>query len=165
MVEYTKKITENTTVRLLLLFLLPGILILSVVFEIQTNLEIRKANEDSAEIISFMKEQSIRYDDILTNNKMRIQMDLAEKATELKRCLSEQEMLSDKNMHQFLKEQRLTGILILDKNLHIKNSQYTEKIEDKIWNAAFKAQNLQDLLMYPEKVLSDQIEISEEKDY
>ena len=165
MVEYTKKITENTTVRLLLLFLLPGILILSVVFEIQTNLEIRKANEDSAEIISFMKEQSIRYDEILTNNKMRIQMDLAEKATELKRCLSEQEMLSDKNMHQFLKEQRLTGILILDKNLHIKNSQYTEKIEDKIWNAAFKAQNMQDLLMYPEKVLSAQIEISEEKDY
>ena len=81
-----------------------------------------------------MKEQCSRYDDILTNNKIRIQMDLAEKATELKRCLSEQEMISDKNMHQFLKEQRLTGILILDKNLHVKNSQYTEKIEDKIWN-------------------------------
>ena len=90
MVEYTKKITENTTVRLLLLFLIPGILILSVVFEIQTRLEIRKANEDAAEIISFMKEQCSRYDDILTNNKIRIQMDLAEKATELKRCLSEQ---------------------------------------------------------------------------
>ena len=72
-----KKITENTTVRLLLLFLLPGILLLSVVFEIQTNLEIRKANEDAAEIISFMKEQSIRYDDILTNNKIRIQTELA----------------------------------------------------------------------------------------
>ena len=103
MVEYTKKVTENTTVRLLLLFLIPGILILSVVFEIQTRLEIRKANEDAAEIISFMKEQCSRYDDILTNNKIRIQMDLAEKATELKRCLSEQEMISDKNMHQFLK--------------------------------------------------------------
>ena len=165
MVEYTKKITENTTVRLLLLFLIPGILILSVVFEIQTRMEIRKANEDAAEIISFMKEQCSRYDDILTNNKIRIQMDLVEKATELKRCLSEQEMISDKNMHQFLKEQRLTGILILDKNLHVKNSQYTEKIEDKIWNTAFEAQKLQDLLMYPKKILSDRIETSEEKYY
>ena len=33
----------------------------------------------------------------------------------------------------------------------------------KIWNTAFEAQKLQDLLMYPKKILSDQIETSEEK--
>ena len=35
----------------------------------------------------------------------------------------------------------------------------------KIWNTAFEAQKLQDLLMYPKKILSDRIETSEEKYY
>ena len=37
--------------------------------------------------------------------------------------------------------------------------------EDKIWNTAFEAQKLQDLLTYPKKILSDRIETSEEKYY
>ena len=156
-----EKTTQNTTVRLFVLFLLTGILILSAVFEIQTKLEIRRANSDVSEIISFMKEQCTRYEDLLTNSKIRIQMELAEKATELKRCLADEETLSDKNLHQFMQEQRLTGILILDKDMQVNNSQYTEKIEDKIWETAFEQQNLQDLLEYPTKILSDQVQTYE----
>lgn len=48
--------------RLLLLFLIPGIIILTMVFEIQTNIEEKRANTDAEGIIEFMKEQCARYE-------------------------------------------------------------------------------------------------------
>ena len=47
----------------------------------------RGQNSEIEGIIKFMKEQCIRYDNILTNSKVRIRTDLIEKTTELKRCM------------------------------------------------------------------------------
>ena len=157
---------KNTTPRLLLLllFLIPGIIILTMVFEIQTRVEKNQANADVIDIIDYMKEQCIRYEDILTSSKLRIQTDLIEKATELRRCLDEEGGLDRKELQQYLEEQRITGIMILDGNLETKQSECRETIDEDIWQAAFREQDLSQLLTYPEKVLSDQI-TAEEKYY
>ena len=51
------KTGRSKMLRLLLLFLMPGIIILTVVFEIQTNIEKNRANTDASVIINFMKEE------------------------------------------------------------------------------------------------------------
>ena len=48
------KTGRSSKLRLLLLFLMPGIIILTVVFEIQTNIEKNRANTDASVIINFM---------------------------------------------------------------------------------------------------------------
>ena len=158
---------KNTTVRLLLLFLIPGIIILMTVFEIQTNVEKKRANIDAAGIVEFMKKQCIRYEDILTNSKVRIQMDLIEKGTELRRCLLEGETPENDDMQQYLEEQRLAGILILDEQLNTEQKWYleNEEIDQKIWNTAFDEQNLQNLLRHPNNIITDQVVTGEESCY
>ena len=159
------KTRRGKTSRLLLLFLIPGLLILTLVFEIQTNIEKNRANTDVEDIIDYMKEQCIRYEDILTNSKLRIQTDLIEKATELRRCFTEEGIMKDRELQQFMDEQRLTGILILDDKLQIEQSQYLKEIDEDIWESAFEEQNLQELLTYPNKVVSDQVSTEEETYY
>ena len=56
------KTGRSKMLRLLLLFLIPGIIILTMVFEIQTNIEEKRANTDAEGIIEFMKEQCARYE-------------------------------------------------------------------------------------------------------
>ena len=161
MSDRTRRIVR---IRLLLLFLIPGLLIFTAVFSIQSNIEKNKANKDICEIIDFMKEQCIRYDNILTNSRVRIQTDLIEKATELKRCMQKGEF-SDEELEQYLKEQRLEGILILDKNFKTKQSVYTEEIQDTIWKHAFEEQELSKILKYPNRVITDCIETFDKDSY
>ena len=161
MSDRTRRIVR---IRLLLLFLIPGILILTTVFSIQSNIEKNKANKNICEIIDFMKEQCLQYDNILTNSRVRIQTDLIEKATELKRCMQDSEF-SDEELEQYLQEQRLEGILVLDKNLKTKQSVYTEKIQDTTWKYAFAEQDFNKLLKYPNRVITDCIETPEKDSY
>ena len=60
------KTGRSSKLRLLLLFLMPGIIILTVVFEIQTNIEKNRANTDASVIINFMKEECVRYENKAT---------------------------------------------------------------------------------------------------
>lgn len=69
MKDNIKKIVR---IRLLLLFFIPGLIIFTTVYSIQSNIEKHRANSEIEGIIKFMKEQCIRYDNILTNSKVRI---------------------------------------------------------------------------------------------
>lgn len=157
-------IKKIVRIRLLLLFLIPGLLIFTAVYSIQSNIEKNRANKDIEGIIQFMKEQCIRYDNILTNSKVRVQMDLTEKTTELKRCL-QQDHMTDAQLDQYLEEQRLTGILFLDRNLEISQSICTEEIPEDIWQESFQNQNLQNIFLYPNRVLTDQVTTEDEENY
>lgn len=56
-----------------------------------------------------------------------------------------------------MKEQRLTGILFLDRNLEISQSICTEEISEDIWQESFQNQNLQNIFLYLNRVLTDQV--------
>lgn len=96
----------------------------------------RGQNSEIEGIIKFMKEQCIRYDNILTNSKVRIQTDLIEKTTELKRCMQKEDM-DEEQFQEYLEEQRLTGILLVDKDLEIIQNICTEKIPTSLWKMHF----------------------------
>ena len=52
-------IKKIVRIRLLLLFLIPGLLIFTAVYSIQSNIEKNRANKDIEGIIQFMKEQRL----------------------------------------------------------------------------------------------------------
>ena len=99
-------IKKIVRIRLLLLFLIPGLLIFTAVYSIQSNIEKNRANKD---------------------------------------------------IEGIMKEQRLTGILFLDRNLEISQSICTEEISEDIWQESFQNQNLQNIFLYPNRVLTDQV--------
>ena len=70
------KTGRSSKLRLLLLFLMPGIIILTVVFEIQTNIEKNRANTDASVIINFMKEECVRYEKIYAQDDMEDQFSI-----------------------------------------------------------------------------------------
>ena len=90
-------IKKIVRIRLLLLFLIPGLLIFTAVYSIQSNIEKNRANKDIEGII------------------------------------------------QFMKEQRLTGILFLDRNLEISQSICTEEISEDIWQESFQCLHYYDI--------------------
>ena len=55
------KTGRSKMLRLLLLFLMPGIIILTVVFEIQTNIEKNRANTDALVEVLFAYGEPSRY--------------------------------------------------------------------------------------------------------
>ena len=70
------KTGRSSKLRLLLLFLMPGIIILTVVFEIQTNIRKTEAIQDASVIINFMKEECVRYEKIYAQDDMEDQFSI-----------------------------------------------------------------------------------------
>ena len=54
---------RSKTLRLLLLFLIPGIIILTIVFLVQTNIEKNRANANATAIVNFLRDECIRYEE------------------------------------------------------------------------------------------------------
>ena len=145
-------------------FMALGIVILATVFAVQTHIEKNKANKEITEIIQFVKDECTSYDTTLVNNRVRVQMDLIEKVMELKRS-ADKEGLSQALLEQYKREQRLEGVLVLDNEINPVRKAGADDISDSDWQNALSAQNVQNLLKYPHKVVTDIMTTEDDHNY
>ena len=75
------------TIKLILLFLIPGFLLSHGMFFIQTMANLHNANNEISDIMQFVAEQCARYDNLMETDEVQTQIDLVEKTNELSRNL------------------------------------------------------------------------------
>ena len=71
------------TIKLILLFLIPGFLLFHGMYYIQTMSNLHNANNEISDIMHFVAEQCARYDNLIETDEVQTQIDLVEKTNEL----------------------------------------------------------------------------------
>ena len=146
------------------MFLATGIFVLATVFAVQTNIEKKKANQEITEIVRFVKDECTRYDTMLVNSKVRVQMDLIEKTTELKRSI-DKEGSTQFLLERYMKEQRLDGIVVLDDSMKVVQKAGADDISDSDWQKALMDQDIQNIMKYSHKVVTDTMTTEDYSNY
>ena len=125
------KTGRSSKLRLLLLFLMPGIIILTVVFEIQTNIEKNRANTDASVIINFMKEECVRYEKIYAQDDME--------ETQYDKYISDQKKLLDELKQDYKKalDDRMDNVDVLISDaiasINSNSSNISPFVDDVLW--------------------------------
>ena len=158
------KNSSKSYIRLFLLFLIPGAIILTGVYTIQTNMEKSRASQEITEMLQFVKEQCTLYDTLVVNDKTRRQMDLIEKVMELKRSQDAEGDFSEKTIKQYMEEQNLQGIAVLDKDMNIIRQVHGQG-QQMDWGSVVGKRNGDELISYPNKVVSDTAQTDKESYY
>ena len=70
------------TIKLILLFLIPGFLLFHGMYYIQTMSNLHNANNEISDIMHFVAEQCARYDNLIETDEVQTQIDLVEKTNE-----------------------------------------------------------------------------------
>lgn len=138
------------------LFLLFAIPIFMMADTIQKKISLDSANKEVKSIIQFVEEQCTRYDSLITLNKVRTQVELAEKALALNRDMQyRKETISRKRLKEFLDDQRLTGAIILDQNGDLLVEAKKDDTGYEFWKEVLQDANIKDTLKKEKKILID----------
>ena len=108
--------------------LIAGCLILYAVFQITTSTETGYISKEADSVMEFLKSSCQKYDDYQLGNQVGDLQNLQLKAENLRRYLDGITLNSDDQLVQFEKDQSLTGIYLLDKDL---NTEYHADSEEK----------------------------------
>ncbi len=111
------------------------------------------------EIISFTKLRINRYDTFRTNDQVKSLVRLLDKSTELSAVMGERDDFDRDMLDAYADEQRLSGILVLDKELQVvmKTSKDTES--EKLWGEMIQSTYVKDIVNYPQKTYTTRMTV------
>mgnify|MGYP000836821782 CR=1 FL=1 len=109
-----KKFDKNACL-LMFILLFSGILI----FLLLTASDNKKLNSTLNETFDFVKTRIESYEIYNTNDQVKSLVRLMDKTTELSRVIAQEGNFRAEMLDKYAKEQRLTGILVLDKKLKV----------------------------------------------
>ena len=144
------------TIKLILLFLIPGFLLSHGMFFIQTMANLHNANNEISDIMQFVAEQCARYDNLMETDEVQTQIDLVEKTNELSRNLQyhTDEVMSG-CLKEYVEEQHLAGAMILDENLKPVYQAQSDRTGYKFWKEVIESESVKNICQASKKVLVD----------
>ena len=144
------------TIKLILLFLIPGFLLSNGMFFIQTMANLHNANNEISDIMQFVAEQCARYDNLMETDEVQTQIDLVEKTNELSRNLQyhTDEVMSG-CLKEYVEEQHLAGAMILDENLKPVYQAQSDRTGYKFWKEVIESESVKNICQASKKVLVD----------
>ena len=114
-----KKHNRSMMKKALPAFLVPGIIVMFIAFAAQTNHALDNARKAAEEINQFIINQCEKYDSIVKKIESRHMEELSQKATEISRELMYDATFTEERLNEFVSDQRIDGVLILDNELNI----------------------------------------------
>jgi signal transduction histidine kinase len=132
--------------------ILAGAILLTSVFTLCTIRERREGNSTIQSTLEFMRQQCIRYDNLKASEETAAQIQLLDKTKELERCLEEKENPTDTSfLEMYAKEQRLSGIILVNTELQQEASVCLEETDSASWQEVISDSNVVDVMEYPQK--------------
>lgn len=129
-----------------------GLLLLAVVYVGQTDRGRSNVEEMMRETLSFVKNQCIMYDNFKAGDIAKSQIRLADTAKELSRCLDGADLISEESLEEYAQEQRLDGIIVLDKNLDAVGEYSRDGSGYAAWESIIRSKNIRSICDYPQKI-------------
>ena len=150
--EKKKKFDKNVCL-LVSIFIFFGILI----FFLLTASDNKKLNSTLNETFDFVKTQIERYEIYNTNDQVKSLVRLMDKTTELSRVIAQEGDLSAEMLDEYAREQRLTGILVLDQNQTVAEQTAKDGDAMPLWQKLIESDYVRDIADHPEKTYTTRL--------
>ncbi|MBD9248045.1 MAG: response regulator [Clostridiales bacterium] len=110
------------------------------------------------ETIDFLKEQVVRYDNYVTNDKTKSLIRLLDKTAELSRCLGLSGTADQDIFDDYVYNQRLTGAVVVDETLRPIQQSSADGDTYAYWYDMLHSQNVTSIITYPAKSYMTRVE-------
>ena len=134
-------------------FFMPiALILLGISFFCFTNAsDIAKLNDTLDETISFVKSCISRYEIYNANDRVKSLVRLLDKSEELSRVLDAEHDFTAQDMDNYAKQQRLTGVLVLDEKLNVSIQTTQDYDAMSLWKKLIDSKYVRDILESPSK--------------
>lgn len=116
-----------------------------------------KLNSTLDETFDFVKNRIESYEIYNTNDQVKSLVRLLDKTTELSRVIEQEGNLSTEMLDEYAREQRLTGILVLDQNLEVTEQNAKDGDTMPLWQKLIKSDYVRDIAEHPEKTYTTRL--------
>ena len=147
-----KKFDQNACL-LVFIQIFSGILI----FFLLTASDNKKLNSTLDETFDFVKNRIERYEIYNTNDQVKSLVRLMDKTTELSRVIAQEKNLSAEMLDEYAREQRLTGILVLDQNQKVIEQTAKDGNTVTLWQKLLESDYVHDIAEHPEKTYTTRL--------
>ena len=147
-----KKFDKNAYLLAFILFFF-GILL----FFLLTASDNKKLNSTLNETFDFVKKRIERYEIYNTNDQVKSLVRLMDKTTELSRVIAQEGNLSEKMLDKYANEQRLTGILVLDRNQKVIEQTAKDGDAMLLWQKLIESDYVCNIVEHPEKTYTTRL--------
>ena len=113
--------------------------------------DIAKLNDTLDETISFVKSRINRYEIYNANDRVKSLVRLLDKSEELSRVLDAEHDFTSQDMDNYAKQQRLTGVLVLDEKLNVSIQTTQDYDAMSLWKKLIDSKYVRDILESPLK--------------
>ena len=158
MQEKAKNQLENGMSRIWILFLVIGMLFLSIVYAVVTKVERNQVKGYAVDTLKFLQSTCQKYDDYQLGNLTSELQTITNKAKILTLYAGEDE----RSLTQYAKNQNLTGIYVMDEDLKVEvNVAGNSDNADDLLDVIQSERNLKTIVRCPRKTYADQVTIGE----
>lgn len=116
-----------------------------------------RLNSTLDETFDFVKNRIESYEIYNTNDQVKSLVRLLDKTTELSRVIEQEGNLSTEMLDEYAREQRLTGILVLDQNLKVTEQSAKDGDTMSLWQKLIKSDYVRDITEHPEKTYTTRL--------
>ena len=148
----SSRIDKNACL-LVIILIFSGIL----TFLLLTASDNRRLNSTLNETFDFVKTRIERYEIYNTNDQVKSLVRLLDKTTELSRVIAQEEKLSAEMLDEYAREQRLTGILVLDQHLNVVEQTVNDGDARPLWQKLIESDYVRDITEHPEKTYTTRL--------
>lgn len=113
--------------------------------------DMAKLNDTLDETISFVKSRINRYEIYNANDRVKSLVRLLDKSEELSRVLDAEHDFTAQDMDNYAKQQRLTGVLVLDEKLNVSIQTTQDYDAMSLWKKLIDSKYVRDILESPSK--------------
>lgn len=151
--QMQKKRFDKNACLLVLILIFFGILI----FLLLTASDNNKLNNTLNETFDFVKTRIERYEIYNTNDQVKSLVRLMDKTTELSRVIAQEGNLSEEMLDEYAREQRLTGILVLDQDQKVAEQTAKDGDAMPLWQKLIECDYVHDIADHPEKTYTTRL--------
>ena len=148
----SSRIDKNACL-LVIILIFSGIL----TFLLLTASDNRRLNSTLNETFDFVKTRIERYEIYNTNDQVKSLVRLLDKTTELSRVIAQEGKLSAEMLDEYAREQRLTGILVLDQHLNVVEQTVNDGDVRPLWQKLIESDYVRDITEHPEKTYTTRL--------
>ena len=138
---------------LVIILIFSGILM----FLLLTASDNRRLNSTLNETFDFVKTRIERYEIYNTNDQVKSLVRLLDKTTELSRVIAQEGKLSAEMLDEYAREQRLTGILVLDQHLNVLEQTANDGDVRPLWQKLIESDYVRDITEHLEKTYTTRL--------
>ena len=117
----------------------------------------RRLNSTLNETFDFVKTRIERYEIYNTNDQVKSLVRLMDKTTELSRVIAQEGNLSAEILDEYAREQRLTGILVLDQHLNVLEQTASDGDARPLWQKLIESDYVRDITEHSEKTYTTRL--------